>query len=63
MQINENKYQDINKDNFKYDDNNKDIYDLKPNENLGDYILRKLFNNFKENISNFLFNFNENKYK
>jgi hypothetical protein len=53
LQINENKYQDINKDNFKYDDNNKDIYDLKPNENIGDYILRKLFNNFKENISNF----------
>lgn len=55
LQINENKYQDINKDNFKYDDNNKDIYDLKPNENLGDYILRKLFNNFKENISNFFY--------
>ena len=55
LQINESKYQDINKDNFKYDDNNKDIYDLKPNENLGDYILRKLFNNFKENISNFFY--------
>jgi hypothetical protein len=55
LQINENKYQDINKDNFKYDDNNKDIYDLKPNENLADYILRKLFNNFKENISNFFY--------
>ena len=55
LQINENKYQDINKDNFKYDENNKDIYDLKPNENLGDYILRKLFNNFKENISNFFY--------
>ena len=55
LQINENKYQDINKDNFKYDDNNKDIYDLKPNENLGDYILRKLFDNFKENISNFFY--------
>ena len=55
LQINENKFQDINKDNFKYDDNNKDIYDLKPNENLGDYILRKLFNNFKENISNFFY--------
>ena len=55
LQINENKYQDINKDNFKYDDNNKDIYDLKPNENIGDYILRKLFNNFKENISNFFY--------
>ncbi len=55
LQINENKYQDINKDNFKYDDNNKAIYDLKPNENLGDYILRKLFNNFKENISNFFY--------
>ena len=55
LQINESKYQDINKDNFKYDDNNKDIYDLKPNENLGDYILRKLFDNFKENISNFFY--------
>ena len=55
LQINENKYQDINKDNFKYDDNNNDIYDLKPNENLADYILRKLFNNFKENISNFFY--------
>ena len=55
LQINENKFQDINKDNFKYDDNNKDIYDLKPNENLGDYILRKLFDNFKENISNFFY--------
>jgi hypothetical protein len=55
LQINENKYQDINKDNFKYNDNNKDIYDLKPNENLADYILRKLFNNFKENISNFFY--------
>ena len=55
LQINENKYQDINKNNFQYDDDNKYIYDLKINENLDDYILRKLFDKFQQNISYFFY--------
>ena len=55
LQINENKYKDINKDNFHYDDDNKYIYDLKINESLDDYILRKLSDKFQQNISNFFY--------
>jgi hypothetical protein len=55
LQINENKYQDINKNNFQYVDDNKYIYDLKINESLDDYILRKLFDKFQQNISNFFY--------
>ena len=55
LQINENKYKDINKNNFQYDDDNKYIYDLKINENLDDYILRKLFDKFQQNISYFFY--------
>ena len=55
LQINENKYLDIDKNNFQYDDENKYIYDLKINESLDDYILRKLFDKFQKNMCHFFY--------
>ena len=41
--------------NFKYDDANHYIYDLKINEELDDYLLRKLFEYFQKNLTNFFY--------
>ena len=40
---------------FKYDDSNYYIYDLKVSEDLDDYLLRKLSENFQKNITNFFY--------
>ena len=55
LQINDSKYQYIDINNFHYDDDNRFIYDLKINESLDDYILRKLFYKFEQNISHFFY--------
>ena len=54
LQINEKKFQDI-LDNFHYDDENKYICDLKINESLDNYLLRKLYDKFQKNISYFFY--------
>ena len=41
--------------NFKYDNVNYYIYDLKVNEDLDDYLLRKLSEYFQKNITNFFY--------
>ena len=41
--------------NFRYDDSNYYIYDLKVNEELDDYLLRKLFEYFQKNLTNFFY--------
>ena len=41
--------------NFKYDNINYSIYDLKVNEDLDDYLLRKLSEYFQKNITNFFY--------
>ena len=41
--------------NFRYDDSNYYIYDLKINEELDDYLLRKLFEYFQKNLTNFFY--------
>ena len=41
--------------NFKYDNINYYIYDLKVNEDLDDYLLRKLSEYFQKNITNFFY--------
>ena len=53
LQNNETKYKNLDIDFFNDDDINSYIYDLKINENIEDYILRKLFDKFNENISYF----------
>ena len=55
LQNNENLFQEINPYNFDYNDNNSYIYDLKINENLDDYILRKLYDKFEKNINYFFY--------
>ena len=55
LQINDNNYQGLDKNNFHYDDDNRFIYDLKINESLDDYILRKLYDKFQQNISHFFY--------
>ena len=55
LQNNETNYQNLVRDFFNYDDNNSFIYDLKINENIEEYILRKLFDKFKENICCFFY--------
>ena len=41
--------------NFSYNESNYYIYDLKPNEELDDYLLRKLSDSFQKNIINFFY--------
>lgn len=41
--------------NFSYNDTNYYIYDLKPSEDLDDYLLRKLSENFQKNITSFFY--------
>ena len=41
--------------NFSYNDSNYYIYDLKPSEDLDDYLLRKLSENFQKNITSFFY--------
>ena len=48
-----NKYKDFYK--FSYNDSNYYIYDLKINEDLDNYILRKLSENFQKNLINFFY--------
>ena len=53
LQNTNNKYKDFYK--FSYNDSNSYIYDLKVNEDLENYILRKLSESFQKNISNFFY--------
>ena len=55
LEINEKKYQNINIDNFHYDDENEYVYDLKINESFDNYLLRKLYDKFQKNISYFFY--------
>ena len=55
LEINEKKYQDININNFHYDDENEYVYDLKINESFDNYLLRKLYDKFQKNISYFFY--------
>lgn len=41
--------------NFSYSDNNYYIYDFQMNEDLDNYLLRKLSENFQKNITNFFY--------
>jgi hypothetical protein len=41
--------------NFNYSDNNYYIYDLKINEDLDNYLLRKLSENFQKNLTSFFY--------
>ena len=53
LQNSNSNYKNFN--NFKYDDANYYIYDLKINEELDDYLLRKLFEYFQKNLTNFFY--------
>ena len=55
LQINDKRFQELNQYEFKYEDDNRYIYDLQTNEDLDSYILRKLYKNFEKNISNFFY--------
>ena len=55
LEINEKKFQDININNFHYDDENEYVYDLKINESFDNYLLRKLYDKFQKNISYFFY--------